>query len=331
MGCFSSSEQTVEGSTELTWTKKTTEEEQGFPPLEACPLRSAVQSDVLLRSRFRFSVPVLQWVQSFSASSLTKLNQRAPPYGWKGLPVDDVRSTLLLLNSPHLFTRTSPERCVRCAVVGNGGILRGSKKGKEIDDHDFVFRMNGAMIKGFEEDVGTKTSFYGFTTNTLKNALILYRRDGFTRIPQNPSITYVFIPSNLRDYLMISAAIKGRPVASGRDKGDKPWMYFGHKPSQNFKILHPDFFSSPLLHNIRTKHLYMPSTGALMLMTALHTCDQVSAYGFITKDFASYSDHYFDSVKKPLQFFANHDMKMELRVWASLHDRKVLTLYQGQT
>uniref|UniRef100_A0A673BKK1 alpha-N-acetylgalactosaminide alpha-2,6-sialyltransferase n=1 Tax=Sphaeramia orbicularis TaxID=375764 RepID=A0A673BKK1_9TELE len=266
----------------------------------ACPLRSAVQSDVLLRSRFRFSVPVLQWVQSFSASSLTKLNQRAPPYGWKGLPVDGkhVRSTLLLLNSPHLFTRTSPERCVRCAVVGNGGILRGSKKGKEIDDHDFVFRLRG---RRGDEDLLLRVLVL------LLSVLLLQ------------SITYVFIPSNLRDYLMISAAIKGRPVASGRDKGDKPWMYFGHKPSQNFKILHPDFFSSPLLHNIRTKHLYMPSTGALMLMTALHTCDQVSAYGFITKDF------------KPLQFFANHDMKMELRVWASLHDRKVLTLYQGQT
>ena len=46
--------------------------------------------------------------------------------------------------------------------------------------------MNGAVIKGFEEDVGTKISFYGFTTNTMKNALKLYRRDGFTKIPQSP-------------------------------------------------------------------------------------------------------------------------------------------------
>lgn len=46
--------------------------------------------------------------------------------------------------------------------------------------------MNGAIIKGFEEDVGTKISFYGFTTNTMKNALMLYREDGFTKIPQSP-------------------------------------------------------------------------------------------------------------------------------------------------
>lgn len=50
----------------------------------------------------------------------------------------------------------------------------------------FVFRVNGAVIKRFEDDVGTKTSFYGFTTNSLKNSLLAYRRDGFKTIPNDP-------------------------------------------------------------------------------------------------------------------------------------------------
>lgn len=45
-------------------------------------------------------------------------------------------------------------------------------------------RLNGAIIKGFEEDVGTKVSFYGFTVNTMKNSLIAYEAYGFSQVPQ---------------------------------------------------------------------------------------------------------------------------------------------------
>lgn len=48
----------------------------------------------------------------------------------------------------------------------------------------FSCRLNGAVIKGFEEDVGTKVSFYGFTVNTMKNSLVSYEEYGFTHIPQ---------------------------------------------------------------------------------------------------------------------------------------------------
>jgi len=48
------------------------------------------------------------------------------------------------------------------------------------------FRVNGAVIKGFEDDVGTKTSFYGFTTNSLKNSIMAYYEDGFDQLPRDP-------------------------------------------------------------------------------------------------------------------------------------------------
>lgn len=305
----------------------------------SCSLRKAVRTEPLLTKLFSFSIPVVQWAGSFSHPAWDRLKNHAPPYGWKGLPLKVVHSPLALLNSSassRLFGRRSPDGCVRCAVVGNGGILRGSKQGKHIDGHDFVFRVNGAVINGFEEDVGTKISFYGFTTNTMKHALQMYWTDGFTEIPQAPEIRYIFIPSDLRDYVMLDAAVHGRTVKTGKDAGDRPWKYFGRKPAENFKILHPDFItyvtkrflSSPLLMNKATRDLYMPSTGALMLMTALHTCDQVSAYGFITRNYADFSDHYYDSEWKPLRFFANHDMKMESRLWEALDHWNIMRLYQ---
>ncbi|KAF3845864.1 hypothetical protein F7725_002942, partial [Dissostichus mawsoni] len=162
----------------------------------ACSLRKAVKSDVLLREKFRFSMSVLQWARSLKPA-WEHLRKRNPPYGWRGLPVDEV----------------------------------------------------------LKKDVGTKISFYGFSTNTMKNSLGRYHTDGFTRTPQSPEINYIFIPSDLRDYVMMAAAVQGRVVGSGRDRGDS-------------------FLRSPLLKDIRTRHLYMPSTGALMLLTALHTCDQ---------------------------------------------------------
>ncbi|NXU68336.1 SIA7B sialyltransferase, partial [Horornis vulcanius] len=251
-----------------------------------------------------------------------------------------VGSTLRLLNASanrHLFDRAAfSGACVRCAVVGNGGILNGSRQGKAIDSHDLVFRLNGAVIKGFEEDVGTKVSFYGFTVNTMKNSLISYEEYGFTHIPQGKDLKYIFIPSDVRDYVMLKSAIQGSPVPEGSDKGDEPQKYFGPEASaEKFKLLHPDFlqyltarFLRSELLNTQYGSLYMPSTGALMLLTALHTCDQVSAYGFITANYEQFSDHYYEVEKKPLVFYANHDMMLEAALWRSLHRAGIITLYQ---
>lgn len=65
-----------------------------------------------------------------------------------------------------------------------------------------------------------------------------------------------------------------------------------------------------------------------MLLTALHTCDQVSAYGFITSNYQRYSDHYFEREKKPVIFYANHDLTLEAALWRSLHNAGILQLYQ---
>ncbi|XP_068269529.1 alpha-N-acetylgalactosaminide alpha-2,6-sialyltransferase 2 isoform X2 [Nyctibius grandis] len=307
-----------------------------------CPhsVMARAKADPKFGEIFRFDTPVLMWDQHFTPETWDRLKTRHVPYGWQGLSHAVVGSTLRLLNTSanrRLFDRdTFPGGCVRCAVVGNGGILNGSRQGKAIDAHDLVFRLNGAVIKGFEEDVGTKISFYGFTVNTMKNSLIAYEEYGFTQIPQAKDLRYIFVPSDVRDYVMLKSSIQGSRVPEGSDKGDKPQKYFGPEASaEKFKLLHPDFLQyltarflrSELLHT-QYGSLYMPSTGALMLLTALHACDQVSAYGFITANYEQFSDHYYELEKKPLVFYANHDMMLEAALWRSLHRAGIMTLYQ---
>lgn len=47
----------------------------------------------------------------------------------------------------------------RCAVVGNSGIVLRHKNGARVDEHDAVIRLNDAPTVGFEDYVGSKTTF----------------------------------------------------------------------------------------------------------------------------------------------------------------------------
>ncbi|KAM4663798.1 alpha-N-acetylgalactosaminide alpha-2,6-sialyltransferase 2 [Discoglossus pictus] len=310
------------------------------PSQPSCPtsLQLWAKNDSFLGNVFNFETPLLMWDTHMTEEAWGVLSKRHVPYGWQDLPREDISSTLKLLNdsaNKGLFDVNRPPGCVRCAVVGNGGILNGSRMGSEIDQHDYVFRINGAITQGFEQDVGTKTSFYGFTVNTMKNSLLAYNEYGFTHTPQGKDVRYIFIPSDLRDYVMLRSAILGVPVPDGNDKGDQPSIYFGPEASpKKVRILHPDFlmytkdsFLKSELLKSEYANLYMPSTGALMLLTALHSCDQVSAYGFITPDYNKYSDHYYETKKQPLIFYANHDMLMEMDLWGQLHKRGIMRLF----
>ncbi|GHP08167.1 ST3 beta-galactoside alpha-2,3-sialyltransferase 1 [Pycnococcus provasolii] len=58
-----------------------------------------------------------------------------------------------------------------CAIVGNSGTMIGSAFGKDIDANDMVLRINYAPTKGYEADVGTKTTYdLCNKENTLKLA-----------------------------------------------------------------------------------------------------------------------------------------------------------------
>nr|XP_055032420.1 alpha-N-acetylgalactosaminide alpha-2,6-sialyltransferase 2-like [Misgurnus anguillicaudatus] len=291
---------------------------------------------------FLQTIPVLQWAKHFTPEEYQRLRRYEEGHGWANVSVDVLNSSLGILNTSAnrlMFDdweqRKNRSQCIRCAVVGNGGILNGSKKGKEIDEHDYVFRVNGAILKGFEEDVGSRTSFYTFSTNTMRNSMNSYGGLGFKGPPVSNETRYIFLPDQDRDYILIRAAATHTVIEKGPERSKIPPKFFGENVTvESFKMYHPDFIRylrNRFLHSSRlktyAKKFYRPTTGAVMLLAALHTCDQVDAYGYMTPNWTSFSDHYYDKKRKPVIFYANHDMQMEMRLWKQLHEAGLINLF----
>ncbi|CAB1350979.1 unnamed protein product [Coregonus sp. 'balchen'] len=213
---------------------------------------------------------------------------------------------------PLLLPRGNPG-CIRCAVVAAGGILNGSGMGKEIDAHDYVFRMNGAVTKGYEEDVGNRTSVYVHTAHSVTQSPLIFKKYGYNCAPHDKCCLCCLIC--------------------------RPWMqYSGEFDENRFYVLHPDFLRyarNRFMWSQALKGSYWaicrPTNGAFTLFLALHTCDVVDAYGFITEDHSKYPNYYAERHSKTrVIFYANHDYNLEIKTWKKLHDTKIIRLYQRQ-
>ncbi|KAM6128936.1 CMP-N-acetylneuraminate-beta-1,4-galactoside alpha-2,3-sialyltransferase isoform 7-T7 [Phoenicopterus ruber ruber] len=80
-----------------------------------------------------------------------------PPFGIKGQ--DNLIKAILSATKDYRLTPALDSlSCRRCIIVGNGGVLANKSLGLKIDDYDVVVRLNSAPVKGFEKDVGGKTT-----------------------------------------------------------------------------------------------------------------------------------------------------------------------------
>ncbi|KAK1163879.1 alpha-N-acetylgalactosaminide alpha-2,6-sialyltransferase 1-like [Acipenser oxyrinchus oxyrinchus] len=279
--------------------------------------------------------------EHFNDEEWKRLEHFNPPYGWMGTNYTEVKQAVELIpglkEQKVLLSTKRNDGCIRCAAVGNGGILNGSRKGAEIDSHDYVFQVNRAVIKGFEDDVGVRTSFYVHTAQTMISSLGGYKED-FTNVPMDKEIKYIMVTEGMRDYQWLRALLLNTTVSRGPYLEMRPRSYFGTDfTPEKYLVAHPDFNRYIKNRFLKSKTvegkswaIYRPSTGAFALLLALHLCDVVDAYGYITEDYAKYPNHYYDKTKTETVFYGNHDYALELKEWKKLHDAKIMNLYQGR-
>ncbi|XP_056152696.1 alpha-N-acetylgalactosaminide alpha-2,6-sialyltransferase 1-like [Lampris incognitus] len=278
--------------------------------------------------------------ESVNISEWNRLAHFNNPFGFMEYNYNEVKAAVDLIPKPKeplLFPRKDSNGCVRCAVVGTAGILNGSHMGQEIDSHDYVFRMNGVVTEGYEEDVGGKTSVYVHPAHSITASLYYFKKYGFKTIPHNEGIKYVMIPEGLRDFQWLQGLLSRERVSNGPYKYYRPWTYYAGQFDENrFYVLHPDFLRYVRNRFLKSSQLngkhwaiVRPTNGAFTLFLALHTCDVVDAYGFMTEDYSKYPNYYVERhTKTNVIFFINHDYIMEMKTWKKLHDTNIMKLYQ---
>ncbi|XP_057711628.1 alpha-N-acetylneuraminide alpha-2,8-sialyltransferase [Corythoichthys intestinalis] len=204
------------------------------------------------------------------------------------------RSHLVDNESHSIFVQASPLPLPlkKCAVVGNGGILRHSQCGRAIDKADFVMRCNlPPLSKEYVDDVGTKTHLVTANPSIIekKYQSLLWRRKSFVDYIKAYGSSFIYMP--------------GFSTLAGTELS-KRVAYTLADSSSNLTML----FANPHFLNVvgqfwkeRGVHARRLSTGLFMVSLALGLCDEVSVYGFwpLPTDLEKkpISHHYYDNMQ----------------------------------
>uniref|UniRef100_A0A8C5RNT5 ST8 alpha-N-acetyl-neuraminide alpha-2,8-sialyltransferase 5 n=1 Tax=Laticauda laticaudata TaxID=8630 RepID=A0A8C5RNT5_LATLA len=207
----------------------------------------------------------------------------------------------------------------KCAVVGNGGILKNSRCGQEIDGADFVLRCNLPPVsRKYVADVGVKTNVV-----TVNPSIIMERfqrlekwRRPFYQVLKAYENASVLLPAFYNTH-NTDVSLRVRYVLD--DFQSRKAVYF----------FHPKYLTNVsrywLTQGVRAKRI---TTGLILVTAALELCEEVHLFGFwgfpMNPSGLFITHHYYDNVKPRPGF---HAMPSEMFNFLRLHSRGVLRVH----
>ncbi|XP_075131635.1 alpha-2,8-sialyltransferase 8E-like [Leptodactylus fuscus] len=207
-----------------------------------------------------------------------------------------------------------------CAVVGNGGILLNSLCGNEIDQMDYVFRLNLPPMS-IADDIGTKSDFVSANPSIL---ILRFQKLQETRRP--------FIEL-LKSY---GSAMIVLPAFSYARNTDVSFRVLHSVQDFNLPnkvaFFHPQYLRNLSMHwnetGLNVKRL---SSGLMLVSAAMELCKKVTLYGFWPfledPEGNPVPHHYYDNITPKPGF---HSMPEEFFFYTKMHVKGALHLKVGQ-
>ncbi|KAK2846987.1 hypothetical protein Q5P01_009986 [Channa striata] len=247
------------------------------------------------------------------------------PYGIKG-------SELLLLKilavtaNYQVPAEIENLECRTCAVIGNGFAIKNSSLGRTIDKYDVVIRLNDAPVKGYENDVGSKTTMRFFYPESASYDPTLHNQ---------PSTLMVLVPFKPQDLRWLKEILYNEKRVRRGFWKPPPQIWLGDV--SNIRVLDPHFLQQTAQRMLqiplypKSKQPVHPTTGMLAVFVALNYCDVVHIAGFgypTTKNQRQPIHYYGDDTMKSMKN-SYHDLKHEAETLKKLEESGII-LYLHQ-